>query len=325
MDKFLERFDQLVEPAKENNIVGWLERVAFAFLILMVLAAPQSIAATQIAWLTGMFIWLARLLFKPRIRFRFGILDLALWGLLGWSIISACVSYAPPTSLDKLRTVALFLIFYFVFYNIRNLRAAYFLAFALVISCMVNVAWTPVQKWLGRGVEIHGINPNGSMGKAGLIDGDTLDRVNGKKISTPDDALSEIRGSETTVLEFYRGDFETDAKVQRTDLLPAADAKGQLGFESWTVGRIIRASGFYRHYVTYAEALQLIASLALGLFVAAFTFKDAGGAADSRFFGSKVTIWLALLVAFGSMGLVLLMTITRASSRPGTGNCFSLR
>ena len=313
MDKFLERFDQLVEPAKENNIVGWLERAAFAFLILMVLAAPQSIAATQIAWLTGMFIWLVRLLFKPRIRFRFGLLDLALWGLLGWSIISACVSYAPPTSLDKLRTVALFLIFYFVFYNIRNLRAAYFLAFALVISCMVNVAWTPVQKWLGRGVEIYGINPNGSMGKAGLIDGDTLDRVNGKKISTPDDALSEIRGSETTVLEFYRGDFETDAKVQRTDLLPAADAKGQLGFESWTVGRIIRASGFYRHYVTYAEALQLIASLALGLFVAAFTFKKAGGASDSKFFGSKVPIWLVLLVAFGCIGLVLLMTITRAS------------
>jgi len=313
MNNILERFDQLVEPTKENTLIAWLERAAFAFLILMVLAAPHSIAATQIAWLTGMFIWLIRLLFKPRVRFRLTLLDIALWGLFGWSVISAFFSYDPPTSLDKLRTVALFLIFYFVFYNIKNLRAAYFLAFALIISSMVNVAWTPVQKWIGRGVEIHGVDPNGPLGKAGLIDGDTLDRANGQKVSTPDDALAGIADSDTTTLEFYRGDFETDAKVQRADLLPSGDAKGQLGFESWTIGRIIRASGFYRHYVTYAEALQLIASLALGLFVAAFTFKKANSEPDPKVGGFRVPLWLVLLFVFGCMGLVLLMTITRAS------------
>jgi hypothetical protein len=313
MKRILERFDKLAEPTPENRTAAWLERIAFAFLVLMTLAAPHSIAATQIAWLTGMFVWLVRLLFKPRIRFRLTWLDAALWGLFGWSFISAIFSYDPLTSFDKLRTVALFLIFYFVFYNIKNLRAAYFLAFALIFSCMINVAWTPLQKWIGRGVEIHGVNPNGPLGKAGLVEGDTLDRADGKKIATPEDALALIGYNETTVLEFYRGDFETDAKIQRADILIADDAKDRLGIDTWTVGRIIRASGFYRHYVTYAEALQLVASLVFGLFVAAFSLKQGKLSYEIQVAGFKIPAWTILLIVFGCMGLVLLMTITRAS------------
>ena len=313
MRKILERFDELAEPNRDNAVAAWLERTAFAFLILMTLAAPHSIAATQIAWLIGMFLWVIRLAFKPRVRFKFTVLDAALWGLFGWSVISAAFSYDPPTSFDKLRTVSLFLIFYFVFHNVRNLRAAYFLAFVLIVSSMVNVAWTPVQKWLGRGVEIHGVDTNGPLGKAGLVEGDTLDRANGKKISTPDDAFTLIQQNDETTLEFYRGDFETDARIHRADLLAAVDAQGRLGFESWNVGKIIRASGFYRHYVTYAETLQLIASFVLGLFVAAFTFKRSENDTGEKFSGLKIPAWLVLLVFFGCMGVVLLMTITRAS------------
>jgi len=44
MNNILERFDQLVEPTKENTLIAWLERASFAFLILMTLAAPHSIA-----------------------------------------------------------------------------------------------------------------------------------------------------------------------------------------------------------------------------------------------------------------------------------------
>ncbi|MGH9821451.1 MAG: hypothetical protein ACRD43_14900, partial [Pyrinomonadaceae bacterium] len=224
MQKLLDRLDRLAEPASDGFIAKWLDRIAFVFLVLMVVAAPHSIAATQIAWLTGMFLWLIRLLFRPRVKFRFSWFDAALWGLFAWSVISAFFSYDPPTSFDRLRVVALFLVFYFVFYNVRNLRAAYFLALALIVSCMVNVAWTPVQRWLGRGIEIHGIDKNGPLGKAGLIDGDTLDRANNQKLRTPDDVEAQLSKNEVTTLEFYRGDFETDAKIDRSDLLDGENA-----------------------------------------------------------------------------------------------------
>lgn len=310
MQKLLDSFDRLAEPTKGSVIARWLERVSFVFLVLLVVAAPHSIAGTQVAWLIGMFIWLIRLMFRPRVAFRFTWFDAALWGLFGWSVVSAFFSYDPPTSFDRLRVVALFLIFYFVFYNVRNLRAAYFLAFVLILSCMVNVAWTPVQRWLGRGIEIHGIDKNGPLGKAGLIDGDTLDRANNQKLGTPDDVVEQLSKNEVTTLEFYRGDFETDAKINRADLLDGEDAQCRLGFESWSVGKIIRASGFYRHYVTYAEVLQLIGSLVFGLFVSAFSRKRWIAADDDG--SRKIPAWLILLFIFCCMGLVMLLTITRA-------------
>src|SRR5688500_4575139 len=132
MTKFLERLDELAGTNDESKAVLWLERIAFVFLILTVASAPHSIAATQTAWITGMFVWVVRLFFRPRVKFRFGALDLALWGFFVWSVISSLVSYEPAVSIDRLRGAALFLIVYFVLYNLRNLRAVYFAAFMLI-------------------------------------------------------------------------------------------------------------------------------------------------------------------------------------------------
>ena len=327
MKILLQWLDRLAEPNSEYGVSRWMERLTFVFLMLMVFAAPHSIAATQIAWLTGMSLWVVRLLFKPRVRFRLSLLDGALLGLFGWSAVSAAFSYDPPTSVDRLRVVALLLIFYFVFYNIRNLRAAYFLALVLVFSSMINVAWTPIQRWIGRGVEIHELRADGPLAKAGLIDGDTLDRANNKKLGTPDSVLAEILKNEATTLEFYRGDFETDAKIKRADLLDGGSSQERLGFANWSVGRIIRASGFYRHYVTYAETLQLIASLTFGLFVAAFsrvrrTPDPDADKSNSSLFRRAVPAWVVFFVAFACMGAVLLLTITRASQLALMISCF---
>ncbi len=79
MRKILGRLDELAGIETENNFGKWLERVAFIFLILMVLSAPHSIAATQIAWLSGMFLWTIRLFVKPRPKLVRTPLDLALW------------------------------------------------------------------------------------------------------------------------------------------------------------------------------------------------------------------------------------------------------
>ncbi len=89
MKKFLDRLDALGGTEHENRLALWLRRFAFVFLALMFVSAPHSIAATQTAWITGMFLWLVSLLFKPRPRFKFTLLDGALWAFFLWSVISS--------------------------------------------------------------------------------------------------------------------------------------------------------------------------------------------------------------------------------------------
>ncbi|MEP7148094.1 MAG: O-antigen ligase family protein [Acidobacteriota bacterium] len=341
---FFERLDALAETNHGPSSVRWLERIAFVFLILMIVSAPHSIAATQIAWLTGMFAWMISVVLRWQSgNLRVGgaprALSIALWLLFAWSVVTSLTSYAPDISINKLRGAAVFLIFYFVFYNVRNRRAAYFLAYALIVSCVVNVLWTPVQRLIGRGVEIHGLAPDGPLAKARLLDGDTLLEANGKKLRTPQDVLAAVKGNEVTKVKFYRPDFDFVVDVKRADLLEGGDVISQLGISTWKKSRNWRSSGFYGHYTTYAEVLQLIASLVMGLLVASIARRsfrrkhhpDAAtrrhGDAESSDHGIPAperlpfslspllpfSPSLLLFISLAAMSLALLLTVTRAS------------
>ena len=326
MQTALRRLDELAGIDAGDRTVAWLERIAFVFLVLTVVAAPHSIAATQTAWITGMFVWIVRLFFKPRVEFRLGALDVALWAFFTWSVITSLTSYAPDISINKLRGVAVFLIFYFVVYNVRNRRAAHVLAFTLIASCMVNVLWTPVQRLIGRGVEIHGLAANGPLSKAFLTEGDALLEADGKKLRMPEDIVTAVENNEVTKIKFYRPDFEFVVEVKRADLLAGANAMEKLGVSSWKKSRNWRSSGFYGHYATYSEVLQLIASLVFGLFVASVSVggfsplrrrdgevenSEEGGSRGRRVSPSLLTASLLFCVA--AMSLALLLTVTRAS------------
>jgi O-antigen ligase len=320
MRDFLKKFDELAGIEIENNAARWFERIAFAFLILMILSAPHSIAASQTAWITGMFVWIIRLFIKPRPRFFRTALDIPLWAFFGWSVVSSIFSYAPDISVNKLRGAALFLIFYFVINNLRNARAVRFLALALVVSCMANVVWTPVQRIIGRGVEIHGVAPDSPLAKAILIDGDALLAANGKKLSSPEDLVAQIEQKEISKVTFYRPDFEFAVDIKRENLLTGANALERLGIQSWKKSRNWRSSGFFGHYATYAEVLQLIASLTFGLFIASFSTRRLGKEKEKRRKGEK-EIFSSLLFSSSpfllfcsaAMSLALLLTVTRAS------------
>ena len=330
MNSYIERLDHFAGIESGGCGVRLLERVAFVFLVLMVIFAPHSIAATQIAWLTGMFLWMISAVIRwravePNRKSKLPrALNVGLWLFFAWSVITSLTSYAPDISLNKLRGVAVFLIFYFVFYNVRSRRVAHFLAFALITSCMVNVLWTPVQRLIGRGVEMHGLAPDGPVAKAFLWEGDTLLEANGKKVRTPEDVLAVVRQNEITKVKFYRPDFDFVVDVKRSDLLAGDDAMSQLGFSSWKKSHNWRSTGFYGHYTTYAEVLQLIASLVLGLFVAFLAAawrkgegeKGRKGHRSDFFFLSPVlpfSLSPLLFICLVLMSLALLLTVTRAS------------
>jgi O-antigen ligase len=329
MQKFLRRLDEIAQVNQENRLAKWAERAAFVFLVLMVLSAPHSIAATQTAWLLGMAAWIIRLFLKPRPKLVRTPLDVALWAFFIWSALTCVFSYAPDISVHGLRGAALFLIFYFVVNNVRTKRAVYFLALALIVSCMFNVFLTPVERIIGRGVEIHGIKPESALAKALLYEGDTLLEANRKKIKTPEDLVAEIERGETTKVRFYRPDFYFAVEVKRENLLNGATALEKLGVESWKKSRNWRSTGFYGHWTTYAEVLQLIASLVLGLLIALIAGKflpqRRGDAEEEKIKGKgqkaklKNIFYLLpfafylLLLCLGGMLFALLLTATRAS------------
>lgn len=304
MQAKLLKFDSIAGIESDNKTVRNLERLAFLFLLLTAFSAPHSIAATQTAWLIGMLIWVARLAFKPRVRFRFGLIDAAFWALFLWTALSAFFSYDPPTSIDKLRSAAVFLLFYFTFYNVRNQRAAALVACVLVGSCMINVLWVPVERLIGRGVEIHQVNSEGPLAKALLEDGDGLLTANKQRLRNPEELLAVIESNETTDVKFYRPDFEFTVKVGRSDLLSGETTNARLGLGSWKKSHNWRSRGFYGHYATYAEVLQLIGSLAFGLLIAGFVNLQR----------RKMKAWQVGLLAacFALIAFALLLTVTRA-------------
>ena len=317
MQNLVGKFDALAGIETEHKFARFLERIAFVFLILTFIFAPHSIAATQSAWITGMFAWLLRFLIKPRPKFFKTALEIPLWALFGWSVISSIFSYAPDISIDKLRGAAIFLIFYFAVNNLRNRRAAIFLAFALVFSCMVNVVRTPVQRLIGRGVEIHDLRAESPLKKIGLTEGDTLIEAGGEKIGSPEEILEKFDEKETVKIQFYRPDFYQTIEIKRADLLNGNTAAQRLGFARWQKSRNWRSSGFYGHYATYAEVLQLILSLVFGIFITLLGFstqrraEDAEDKLKKNFLTRHLKI--ILFICLCAMSLALLLTVTRAS------------
>ncbi len=308
MRAIFQKLDKIADIGANGMVAVTLERAVFIFLLLMAAAMPHSIAATQIAWLTGMLLWLIRMAVSPRPERPRTPLDFVLWLFFGLTVLSSALSYAPDISLDKLRGAALFLIVYFVVANVRTGRAARLLIFVLIGSCMINVVWTPFERLLGRGVEIHGIAAESPLTKvrnyeydtlASLNEQDTLLEANGKKITTPDELVAALEQNETTKVKYYRPDYYHAVEIKRADLLPGGTALEKLGIESWHKSRNWRSAGFYGHYTTYSEVLQLLLSLTLGLWLAL---------PDKR---SKYSVFL--IVAVMSMCLALLLTVTRAS------------
>ena len=204
-------------------------------------------------------------------------------------------------SIGKLRAASLFTIIYLFAENVPSLRVARLLALTLVCACMVNVFYTASERLVGRAVKVYGVSEKSPLYQAGIRDGDTLLEVDGQKLRDPQelvDALSKAEKKPAAVLT-YRHELQPVFKVPRGTVLPGSNPLEQLGIESWSRGRDWRASGFYGQFVTYAEVLQLIIALTVGLFVSLPTKRGWTGT--------------LLLVALAGFGGALLLTVTRAS------------
>lgn len=282
----------------------WLEYATIFWIVVLAVSAPHSIAATQIAWLCGMLCWVLRFAVRPRPPLYRTPVDYPMLGFFILTGLTAFLSYAPMVSIGKLRAACLFTIVYLVSQNISSRGIVRFLALALVISSMVNVGFTIGERAIGRGMKVSGLAENSPLWIAGIRDSDTLLEVNGQKLSTPEQLAAALEPladgiSPPAQVKLYRYEWIPIFKVPRGKLLPGTTALEQLGITGWSGGRDWRATGFFGHYTTYAEALQLIASLTFGLFLCLKRKRSLPG--------------ILLLIALAGLGVSLIFTVTRAS------------
>ena len=293
------------------QISTWLERATVACLFLIAVFAPHSIAATQAAWLLGMAFWVARLVVYPRPQFIRSPIDFALLAFFILSGISGIFSYNPVMSIGKMRAASLFTIVYLVSQNVGSLRLVRLLALTLIASCMINVFLTAGQLAIGKGVKVQGVKPESPLTKSvfrtrsvmqptPITNGDTVWEVDGYPVGNPEELAAALAsGPSTAKVRIYRVEWTPELELPRAQLLPGTNALEQLGITGWSRGRDWRATGFYNHWVTYAEVLQIIASLALGIFLAL----------------KQKRSWTSVLLVLAVAGLLfaLGMTVTRAS------------
>ena len=282
-------------------------------MFLFVIAAPNSIAAAQTAWMLGLLFWVLRFLVFPRPRLYRTPIDYPMFAFFLLSGISSFLSYEPSVSVGKMRAASLFTIVYLFAENISSKKILRWLAIALIAATMVNVLYTFGQIAIGRGVKIYGVKEKSPLREARLesrtqnqsipiVDGDTIEQVDGRSIRSLDDlinALDKSSQKEPAQLAIYRVEWIATLEVPRGHLLPGASPEERLGIQRWSYGRDRRATGFYNHWTTYAESLQLIGSLTLGLFVALPLKRNRTG----------------LLLGFAVAGIAgaLLLSVTRAS------------
>jgi len=291
----------------------WLDRVILAALFLFTFAAPISIAGAQFAWALGLLFWLLRFFVFPRPMLHRTPIDYAMFAFFILTGISSFLSYEPMVSIGKLRAAMLFTIAYLFAENIRSARILRLLVVVLMAATMLSALFTFAQYAIGRGVKVQGVRGDSPLKAARFItrakievnpilDGDTIEEVDGQRISNCEQLVAELdqpSSEKTAKLKIYRYEWNPVLEIPRGKLLPGVTPEERLGIASWSRGRDRRAIGFFNHWTTYSESLQLLGSLALGLFVA---------------LPLKRSKWsLILLVVLLAISGALLLTVVRAS------------
>ncbi|HNG93272.1 MAG TPA: O-antigen ligase family protein [Acidobacteriota bacterium] len=326
-------------PAESPSPSLWANRFETASrwaLFLCALTAPHSIAASQTSFVLAVFCWLT----QCAISRRWGLIPTpADWPLLlffGLCLLSSAFSYEPRLSLKGMKSVALLGAIYLVSSRVQNLRWVVILALTLLLSCQANTIFTLGQRAAGVGVRVTNFSKRSPLLRAGLQPGDVILKADGQPIRSLEtlSQLADAGTPDTSIkLQFRRGEQLLDSQIRRGAItktsekklaklrIKGADAKRlpqgveRLGAEG-SLARDFRASGFYNHYATYAEVLQLLASLGIGLWLSLWKQpqlqREPNGLWIFRRLSPKQFQVLISVVLFLTLG-ALFCTNTRAS------------
>jgi hypothetical protein len=235
-------------------------------LLLMALAAPLSIAGTQTAWAFGLLFWIIRA-FLVRPRPKVEKLDLAIFAFVGLSLISSFFSYEPGVSLRKMVSVSLVTIVYLVATNLKDKTTLRRMIVLLLAGCFIACAYTFGTLAVGKNLKILKMTADSPLRAAGIEENDTILTARGDEINSPYDLGVVFAENREVPITIYRHELINTYRVPVTYRGQIAYDEAYFGIIEWSRGRDTRAAGFFGHYTTFAEALQMLASLTLALLI----------------------------------------------------------
>lgn len=277
------------------------QRIAIAGLVIYVIFAPHSVAASSIGIGIAGLGWLFRTVASGNLGLRRSKFDLIILLSLLWTIASSILSAEPRISLIKLRSSWCVFIFYLT-RAMLNRRSTLVLVSLLILSGCAGTLYSAFDLLRGRGVVVESLTANSPLHQVGIQPGDTIWRVAGSRVyslSDLDRALSEAPANTPIAV----GIISRGEQVERPMTMPQPSlTAGVIGSER---NHRFRASGFTRHYETFADLMQMIAQLALGLALAHFRNHGANRwftvlslAASILIVGLALTAMRTVIVAF---------------------------
>lgn len=282
------------------------QRTALVGLALYVAFAPHSVAASAIGVALAGLGWLLKAVSTGSLGLRRSKFDLIILLSLLWTVASSLLSAEPRISLIKLRSSWVVFLFYLT-RAIVTKRSALALAALLIVSGSVGALYSAFDLARGRGVVVQSLAPGSPFHRLGIQPGDTIWRLNRTRVYSTAD-IDQVLKSASPGTPLVVGIISTGENVERPGLVVTA-AQQQQPSPSGLIGEgrshRFRASGWTRHYVTFAEILQMIAQLALGLALAHFRnhgankyFRVAAAAAAILTMGIVFTAMRTVLIAF---------------------------
>lgn len=298
----------MTSPAIVNQrpFATFAQRTALVGLALYVAFAPHSVAASAIGVAVAGIGWLLKIAATGSFGLRRSKFDLIILLSLVWTIASSLFSEEPRISLLKLQASWCVFLF-FVTRAIVTKRSALALVALLILSGSVGALYSAFDLARGRGVVVRSLTSGSPFHSVGIQPGDTIWRIGRTRVFSQaeiEEALKTIpAGRPVSVSIISQGE-----NVERSGLMISAaeqQAVSPSGLTGEGRSHRFRASGWTRHYVTFAEMLQMIAQLALGLALAHLRnhgpnryFRIALAATAILTLGMVFTAMRTLLVAF---------------------------
>lgn len=284
----------------ENSNADRFSKAVALLLGVYAIGAPHSIWLAQAGSLVMFLLWAYRWLILKRVasvRTVPGFYPVVLF--YGLAFLSALASYEPKLSLDGMRSVLFMGMVIVVARAVNGPVLSLILMALMLISAQFNVLWTFGQEIRGIGFRVTAIS-DASPFHGRIQVGDVLLLANGKRVQTPADILAIARSEytkKTVAFEGRRIELRVTAEIPVEELRNFGATSGaNLGLTP-EPARDFRAKGFYDHYATYAEVLQILISMGVGLWIASLGVP-------------RIRLWLAVFIA--TMLAALWLTRTRA-------------
>lgn len=287
------------------------QRIAFLGLLIYAVFAPHSVAASSIGVAVAAIGWTTRVATTGTVGLRRSKFDLIILLSLLWTIASSLLSVEPRISINKLESLWCVLLFYLTRAVVTK-RTALILVAVLILSGSVGVIYSAYDLVRGRGVVVESITVGSPFHQVDIRPGDTIWRVDGHRLYSATE-LNEVIRSATPNTPMTVSVFSQGEHAERSGLILTTADQMQT-FPSGVTGSArshrFRASGWTRHYETYAELLQIISQLALGIALA--NLRNHGP--NKNF---KITLGMTCLLAAGitftAMRTVLIAFVVGAS------------